>query len=412
MYNRKNIILIFSLITLTVLSTFLLSFNRPQEKVLISKGAFKIEEIADRVVSASAQIINFETYSDTPTGTIHLLLSGTYGSILLTPQMTDAAPIFSIPPAFTKHAGTVAYYLMQNKQILQKGTFKLLPNTQNIGVIETYLGPRSIIANPRDYTMLVSIPTDTLDNTLPDGTPVNLNTQFKTKISTTTHKLSSGFTWKRISAPLQIGRISTGSTLQSHASKELVADIFPDVPQDFSISVDSNHNYADGNEIITLQTTQIKDEHGNIMTDGTMIIFFINDETEAFWQTTASTVNGYAFAKALHPQSPSTWKITAAITGIAQSKEISQTFTPIITKIPLTISQKRHIIVGPLTSYMGQLVQDGIGVSLLGNGMAYEALTENGKTRFHLKEEDYPKGDYTLTIKALGIEAIKKITID
>ena len=61
---------------------------------------------------------------------------------------------------------------------------------------------------------------------------------------------------------------------------------------------------------------------------------------------------------------------------------------------------------------MGQLVQDGIGVSLLGNGMAYEALTENGKTRFHLKEEDYPKGDYTLTIKALGIEAIKKITID
>lgn len=411
MDTRRNIST-FLLLTISVVSIGLFSFYSPQKEVEIIEDNYRIEELEDRPVSTTDQIVSFELYEDSENAILHLILSGTYGSIVLSPEMTDTTPVFVIPASFTKKAGTVAYHLVRNKQTIQKGTFKLLPNLEKLGAIETYLGPRSIVANVRDYSMLVSIPTDTLDNLLPDKTEVQLKSQFKTAITTTTHNLSSGVAWKRIFAPLKTGRLSTGSTLENRSSKELIADIFPDTAQDFTIMIENNHSYADGNEIITFKTTQIKDAHDNIMTDGTLVTFYIRDNSGAYWQTNASTVNGYAFAKALHPQSPSTWQINAAINGIAQSPEIKQTFKAIIETIPVRISKNREIVVGPLTSYLGQLVQNGIGVSLEINKMIYKGLTKNGNAQFYLKEEDYPKGEYTFKIKTLGLETIKKITLD
>lgn len=411
MKNIKNIPVLL-LVATVVISILLFSFLKPQQTTQETQGTFKIEKITDTIVSTNEIKVRFEIYDTIREDEIYLIVSGTYGSIILMPEITTKDSIFRIPPVFTKRAGVISYHLVQKGKTIQEGTFKLLPDIQHIGAIETYLGPRSIVANKRDYTMLVSIPTDKLDNMLPDSTQVNLNTQFKNIITTTNHNLSSGFAWKRIAAPLKTGRLSTGSTLQNHSSKELVADVFPDVALDFSITATSNHNYADGNEIITFETTQIKDAHDNIVTDGTLITFFMKDETGAFWQTNASTVNGYALAKALHPQSPSTWKINAAIKGIAQSQEIDQTFTSIIDVIPVTVIQNRNIVVGPLTSYLGQLVQEGIDVSLEINSNSYNLFTKNGEVTFHLKQEDYPKGDYTIIIQTLGHKTTQKITID
>ena len=268
------------------------------------------------------------------------------------------------------------------------------------------------MANERDYTMLVSIPTDTLDNMLPDGTLVELKSHYKNTTTASSHTLSSGIAWKRISAPLQSGRMSTASSLKTASSRELVVDIFPDVAQDFSITASSHHNYADGNELITFETSQIKDAHGNIMTDGTLITFYIKSNLGDYWQTQAITVNGYAFAKALHPQSPSHWKITAAITGIAQSKEIAFTFESIIEQIPITITTSRSITVGPLTSYLGQWVQEGIEVSLEIDGVIYTQQTKKGTVTFYLKPENHPSGAYSIIIRTLGIENAQKLVLD
>ena len=408
----RNYIAPLFLIAIILMSIGLVSFYTIQKETKIYNGTFELEHIEDSTVSTTEQILHFKTYDDPGEASVHLILSGTYGSIVLTPKVVDITPVFVIPSTFTQYAGNVAYNLVQNEQTIQKGSFKLLPDTKNLGAVETYLGPRSIVANVRDYTMLVSIPTDTLDNMLPDSTQVALKTQFKTTIITTTHNLKSGFAWKRVFSPLKIGRLSTGSTLGNRSSKELIADIFPDTAQDFSITVDRNHTYADGNEIITFKTTQIKDAHDNIMTDGTVVTFYMKDTSGAYWQTNASTVNGYAFAKALHPQSPTTWEVTAAITGIAHSQKLMQQFIAIIETIPVTIFKDRQIVIGPLTSYLGQLVQEGISVSLEIEGNTYQALTRNGKAQFLLKEEDYPAGSYMIKIETLGLDTTQNITVD
>lgn len=410
--KRTKYIVVLGCISILLMTTLLLSFYMLQEKQTISQGSFRIENIVDTMASADPRVVRFSTYDSVQEANLQLVLSSTYGTIALSPETTSWDYHFSIPAAFNKNAGKVSYTFIQDQKILQEGSYQILADTTKLGTLETHLGPRSIVANERDYTMLVSIPTDTLDNMLPDGTLVTLKSHFKNTTAATTHPLRSGIAWKRIFAPLQSGRMSTASTLKNASSRELVVDIFPDVAQDFSITASSHHNYADGNELITFQTSQITDAHGNIMTDGTLITFYIKSNLGDYWQTQASTVNGYAFAKALHPQSPSQWKITAAITGIAQSEEIAVTFEPIIEHIPITIETSRSITVGPLTSYLGQWVQEGIAVSLEIDGVLYTEQTKKGSVTFNLKPEDHPSRTYPIIIRALGIENTQQLVLD
>ena len=259
--------------------------------------------------------------------------------------------------------------------------------------------------------MLVSIPVDSLDNMLPDQTVVQMSKQFKGDITTTTKKIQSGFAWQRIPAPLTTGRLITGSTLQQISSKELVVDIFPDIAVPFKITKSSNHNYADGNEIIILKTDQIKDSHGNIMTGGTLVTFFIKDDHDNSWQTTSSTVNGYSFAKALHPQTPSTWTVKGVINGMVESPELNITFKSIIDEIPFSFSENKIVTIGPLTSYLGQLVPDGIPVQLKIDGSEIILKTHNGIATYTFDTKIIEPNTYDIQIKTLGLTTTKSIKL-
>ena len=411
MIKRSTYISSFAIVALSLLTLICSCADKAAVKT-IEHTAITLDDIGDQMVTDKGLYISIKTGSALDEQIVYLILSSTYATIVVEPEILDNTAQFYIPPSFTKRSGVVNYSLYSNENISQEGEFTLLPDTNHLGTIETYLGPRSIVANVRDYTMLVSIPTDTLDNTLPDNTQVALKSQFKSAVTTTTHPITSGFVWKRISSPLRTGRVSTGSTLENISSKELVADVFPDVAQNFRIEANSNHNYADGNEIISFQSTQIRDEHGNVMTDGTLVTFYMTDATGAHWQNKASTVNGYAFAKALHPQSPTTWNVRAAVTGIAQSNTITQQFKSIITSIPTPTITERNLTIGPLTSYLGQLVQNGIDVSVTIGKETRNGQTKNGEATFYLKEENYPAGTYDVVVRCLGLESNTQISID
>lgn len=402
--KTKKYISYIGICAISILSiAYAFSLQPQKQDTIPPRGEYVLEVITDRSVSARDQLIYLKQSPDNAVARLHLLLSSTYGSILLSLKTEANHKYFVIPKAFTKRAGVVSYTFLKDETVIQQGTFRLLPNTSSLGSLTTYLGPRSIIANKRDYTMLVSIPTDTLDNILPDSTAIAIKSHFKETVVTTQHSLTSGIAWRRITAPLQTGRLSTTSILENKSSIELVADVFPDIAKDFTIRSEKNHSYADGNEIITFKTSQIKDAHANIMTDGTLITFYIKSDLGDFWQTQASTVNGYAFAKMLHPEAPSTWRITATIKGIAQSKEIRQVFKPIINDLSITVSRNQTIIVAPITSHLGQIIPDGILVSLEYQGKSIEKFTKKGEVTFDLSCLNLGKNQKCLVIKALGM---------
>ncbi len=405
----KNIVDLRVLGILLIIS--LCGFNEQSLSQAPQKNVLKLKLPRDQMVSALGIALPFAEYKTNDVEDVYLLVSGTYNTSLIEPEKYEGAFKINLPPQITSRAGVVAWRLIQNEQTVQHGSFRLLPDTLAMGKIENYLGPRSITANDRDYTMLVSIPTDTLDNFLPDHTAISLNSQFNQNINKTTVRLKHNFAWQRIPAPLKTGRISTGSTLGKIASKELIADVFPDLPQDFNITAQAHHYYADGNELITFKTSQITDAHGNIMTDGTLVTFFMTNEHGRYWEVNANTINGYAFAKALHPEQPTTWKVEAAIKGMAKTSPIMVKFSPIIDKIPLFINSARSLTVGPLTSYLGQLVQDGIHVQIVIKGKSHSIYTHDGAASLALPQDQFPPGTYKVGVSTLGLKTSKEIIL-
>ena len=398
---------------LIVMTAIIYSCSEKQkiEKTAIAADAFKIVTPIDQVVTKNGIKIKFQSYNNDDFELLEFVVSGTYGTTVLKPQLHQDQLAIHIPEVISQHSGIIEWKLIAGETTLERGSFKLLPNIKQLKTVENYVGPRSIIANERDYTMLVSIPVDSLDNMLPDQTVVQMSKQFKGDITSTKKEIKSGFAWQRIPAPLTTGRLITGSTLQQISSKELVVDIFPDIAVPFKITKSSNHNYADGNEIIILKTDQIKDSHGNIMTDGTLVTFFIKDDRDNSWQTTSSTVNGYSFAKALHPQTPSTWTVKGVINGMVESPELNITFKSIIDEIPFSFSENKTVTIGPLTSYLGQLVPDGIPVQLKIDGSEIILKTHNGIATYTFDTKIIEPNTYDIQIKTLGLTTTKFIEL-
>lgn len=398
------------LIVITAI-TYSCSEKQELEKTNFATDTFKMNIPTDQVVSKNGMDLSFKTYDKDSYQLLNFVVSGTYGTTVLKPELDQDQLVIHIPKVISQRAGMLEWELVAGETTLEKGSFKLLPNIKQLKTVENYVGPRSIIANERDYTMLVSIPVDHLDNLLPDGAELQMSLQFKGDITNTTKEIQSGFAWQRIPAPLTTGRLITGSTMQQISSKELVVDIFPDIAIPFKIETSSNHNYADGNEIIIIQTDQIKDSHGNIMTDGTLVTFFIKDDHDNSWQTTASTVNGYAFAKALHPQAPSIWTVKGVITGMVESPELTIKFKPIIDKIPFSFTENSTVMIGPLTSYLGQLVPDGILVALKIDGSEIILKTHNGIATYTFDTKIIEPNTYDIQIKTLGLTTTKSIEL-
>ena len=72
---------------------------------------------------------------------------------------------YRIPLSISNKSGILNWDTLGKKKPLN-GQIKNNSQTQGFRQWKTYLGPPSIEAGGKDYTMLVVIPTDTLDNPL------------------------------------------------------------------------------------------------------------------------------------------------------------------------------------------------------------------------------------------------------
>ena len=102
------------------------------------------------------------------TSTPNLYISNSFGSTLITPVRNGNTLSYNIPKPLGTKAGVINWKLLTSTL---HGHINILPS-QNVAIIQSYLGPPSITAGRRDYTMLVNIPTDAFDNPLADGTKV------------------------------------------------------------------------------------------------------------------------------------------------------------------------------------------------------------------------------------------------
>ncbi len=394
----RHIIFILPILLCIGFTTFVLQEEKAVTATLITKPKFY----------TAGEVVQCEFLLTLPVLT-QLHIQSAYGSTVLFSEVVAKEVVFNIPRYIVKKRGVVNYTLFHNGEVLDTGIYTVHPNPKTTLQLETYIGPPSIIAGGVDYTMQVEIPTDGFDNPLAEETPVFLNHQFLDIERSEVVPIKNMIAWKNIYSYIPSGRMLLSSTVHDVTAKEFAIDVFAAQPVSFQIKANRKHHYADGNQITELSTTIIRDQYGNVVTDGTWVSFIINPSNGMQLQTGGTTINGIATAKILHPDHKEQWRIKAFVTGMASSAEIMIQYRPVLETYPVQFSEDhRHVTIGPILSFMKQLIPDGATVRLKIDSESRASETKiktsnNGKVTFVLSEDFYPSGQYTFTITVLGV---------
>jgi len=343
----KHMIFLYWLLPVLVFAQ--ISSDNNDIKLLTSQNEF---------TAGNTIIIKFITFNSIKP---NLYCTNSYGSTLITPIVKAKELHYKIPTNISNKSGKV-YWKLLNENTSLSGQFYISPK-QSIVSMETYIGPPSIQAGKTNYTMTVIIPTDILDNPLNDSTKVAVKHQFLNNESNDNVFTKNLIAYKNLYAKEKSGRMLVSSESLGKNSKEYTIDVLPSLPTNFNLSNKRNHNYADGNQITTFLTSTIKDNYGNIVSDGTYVEFFITNKAENILKTAGTTINGIATAQMIHPDYEEQWIVKAYINGMAESNTIKLNYKQVVSNFEVDFSKdNRSITVGPLKSFMQQMIPDGLQV--------------------------------------------------
>ncbi len=392
---------------LIITCLFLLVDNTSMSNTV--KDDFKLLTKVNQFTAGDVIVLEFSTSKNSKP---KLYISHSYGNTVLKPTLKSDILYFTFPKTISNKAGVINWQLLSSDDALS-GTFQIVPFPQ-VNTMETYLGPPSIAAGGNDFSMLVVMPTDVYDNTLPDSTNVNIKHQFLYNEYNNSVTTEHGISYLNIFSETKSGRMLVSSECLEKNSKEFTINVLPDIPTNFTIDFERHHEYADGNQVTSFSTSIIKDTYGNIVSDGTYVAFYISNQSKAILKTSGTTVNGIASAKMIHPDHEDNWSVKALIEGIAESNTLQLAYKSALSDYDIHFSDdNRTITVGPLKSFMNQIIPDGLEVSL--SVFKDEKLIKNlikpsfeGYATFTLGDNNFPNDTYNFEVEVAGI--IKPVT--
>lgn len=387
------------LLGLILLSSF--SVSQQSEKI----DPVKLLTTQTDYEAGNAIVLKFST-SETKKPLLYC--SNSYGSTLVSAEIKDNTLQYKIPKNITTKIGVVNWKILDEDETTL-GQFNIKPKAQ-LATMETYIGPPSIEAGGKHYTMLVVIPTDSLDNPVPTNTLVSAKHQFLASEENKAVFTKNLIAFKNINSKKESGRMLVSSESLGINSKEFTINVTAAIPMDFTISAKRPHDYADGNQITTFTTSIIKDKNNNVVSNGTFVTFFITNQNQDILKTTGTLINGIATARMIHPDFKDNWSIKAYVEGMAESNTITLNYKNVIEDFEVDFSKNnRRVTIGPLQSFMKQMIPDGLQVELLvyKNNMLLKTVKKtsyNGFVSFNLKPAIYKNDTYKLVIKTAGLE--------
>jgi hypothetical protein len=346
---------------------------------------------------------------DATDSTSSLYYSSSYGNSVISPLSKGNRLLFTFPGFITNKVGVINWKLIQGGKTTEQGLLNVL-FSDRVDKIETYFGPTFLYAGPKNFSHLVSIPIDSLDNPIKKNTEVIINEQFKTFVNSSSVYTNHLIAFKNIYSKRSTGRFLLNSECKGISSQELAATISSALPINFSININNSHPYSDGNQIASISSSVIKDKYRNIINDGTLVKFIIKNKEGNLLHTTANTVNGIATAQMIHPTQSDNWEVQAFIMGMAESNIIKANFKQSIKGYQVLFSDNnRTINIGPIKGFMEQLVPDGVTIqlSVFRDGKLIKKLhneSHQGFGHFSLTNSSFKSGNYTLEFEIAGIK--------
>jgi len=381
------------------------------QKIGHKKDPLILISLEKQFVAGSQIILEF---AGKLTNKYQIYFSNSYGSTLVESQPKSNRISFKIPKYLSNKTGVLNWSVIGTKQPIS-GQLNIIPK-EKPNALETYIGPPSIEAGGSDYAMIVVIPSDDLDNPLKQNTKVFIQQQFLKSEKSTPIFTKNLIGFKYIFSPLKTGRILLSSETLGLNSKEFDINIMPAIATNFTIYSKRNHGYADGNQITSFSTSVIKDKNKNIISDGNYVYFFIKNKQGNILKTSGTTISGVATAKMIHPDYDDEWTVKAYIIGMAESNTLGIKYEKVVKSFEVIfMKNNRKIRIGPVKSFMNQLIPDGLQIKLLiykNKKLLTEIIksTRDGVVFFELNSSIYKNGDYDLEVSTAKISKMFQAT--
>lgn len=321
---------------------------------------------------------------------------------------------YTIPKLLSKKAGNMDMVLYENGEIVWKGSTEITADLEGEIIMESYCGPKHLIVSKNDFAMITATVLDQYDNPLPANTEVEIeylaNNSLEKRMFNTSHLL--GF--ERVFAPKKTGFGSVSTSYRNVGSKEFRLDFYANDPENYRIEFDRQHEFADGNQLVSITTSIIKDRFGNTVENGTLVYFTIIDAEDRMTSGSSETINGIATFEVPAPEKATIWRANSYIKNYAKSTRLTIPFKSSVTDFNVVAFEK-NIMVGPIKGFMNQFVKDGTMLSFTfiseKKKVSHQLPIKEGMVKLNFEKQLIPMGAYTVIVAFGDIKKELKIEV-
>ncbi|MCB9082621.1 MAG: hypothetical protein H6555_13020 [Lewinellaceae bacterium] len=344
-----------------------------------------------------------------------LIWSDALGDTPVTGSWRNDTLVFSIPRNLCSHSGRVQLSLTSGGQVADQRFLQLTPAAPE-GVVETYVGPKTITVSSGQRAMVVAIPKDAFGNPVATGTVVTFSLRYPGQSIVTRESLMDNLVSSiLIPAEERKGQILVGATAGKASSVEEGIALTPAWPGQVSLEVESWVPFADPRQYVAVRTNPIVDALGNLVADGTLVQIVVREQEQVVGSYPGFTSNGVAQVHLQNPNHPADWEITAFANGKAEGPALRLGFVPYVVALAVTyLDEEKTLRIGPVKAPLGQLVTDDfpMEVTLQQQDQHYHfsVLTQDGFCSLSLPA-DFPAGIYRCSVMAGGQRISREIYI-
>lgn len=321
---------------------------------------------------------------------------------------------FRIPENFTKKIGWYYVYLKSKQNVILCDSFKIVSDKEAVK-IENFLGHQYLLTNMTTTASIMTNITDKYGNAIGQNDTLDLYEFKEDKQNLAIRipiKQNVGFYY--LPQFTDEGKYFISTAYKNLKSKLHTLSLASKNAKPFVISYLGYNGLADGYQLIKFKTSEIKDEKGNVIPNGTIVFFKIMDQYGKNTSSYGVSYNGYAETEIVQPSYKTTWTISSGILNIVSSPNITLSFESAIDTIPVKV-QKNKVRIGSLFTKHNYIVPEGTtcNVKILKESkMLYNENKkfESGIITLDLKDYFLKKNvEYDLKLNVLGVEKNIKI---
>ncbi len=298
-----------------------------------------------------------------------LMMTHTFGVRFYDVSFHNSSATILIPGRDTIRSGYTTFTLVDNDYTGEADT--IIIADAPIEPIVPLVGPDTIVANGQEWAIAAVLPYDQFLNPVNPGTEVSVRVRHPADVSReSTMQVENLVAWQRVYSATKVGRTTVTMNVENRYGPEGQFWQIPDWPQPFTLQVHPELLVADGRQLVTLSTSELRDQYDNVIPDGTAVQFNVVDTaTREERRLSAFTVNGWAEVILQSPSAPQTLAVTATVYSV-QSEPMLVAFAPQVQQnYPIEIQYATDdafgFSVGPILGEMQQFVPDGSLATLL-----------------------------------------------